>query len=105
MSYCEDYPCCGHTPQDPCERQPYDEPGYYDTTVRGQEHRLCDHENGECNVEYDEEDYECEEFNVVRQGMCKATLDDRGDCPDQLEHGDEFTDVRSLDISDRWYPR
>ncbi len=53
---CEDYPCCGHTPQDPCERQPYDEPGYYDTSIPGQEHRLCDHENGECDVDEPEED-------------------------------------------------
>ena len=37
---------------------------------------------------------ECEEFNVVRQGMCKAPLDSRGECPDQLQHGDEFS-VRS----------
>lgn len=56
--YCEDYPCCGHTPQDPCERQPYDEPGYYDTSIPGQEHRLCDHENGECDVDYEEEEDE-----------------------------------------------
>lgn len=58
MAYCEDYPCCGHTPQDPCERQPYDEPGYYDTTIRGNEHALCDHENGECDVEDDYEEDE-----------------------------------------------
>jgi hypothetical protein len=37
---------------------------------------------------------ECEQFNVVRQGMCKARLDSRGECPDQLQHGDEFS-VRS----------
>jgi len=48
---CEDYPCCGHTPLDPCARQPYDEPGYYDTSIPGQEHRLCNHEEGECNVD------------------------------------------------------
>lgn len=54
MAYCEDYPCCGHTPDDPCGRQPYDEPGYYDTSRPGNEHALCDHENGECDVEYDE---------------------------------------------------
>ena len=30
MPKCEDSPCCGHTPQDPCERQPYDEPGYFE---------------------------------------------------------------------------
>jgi hypothetical protein len=57
-NYCEDYPCCGHTNDDPCGRQPYDEPGYYDTTIRGNEHALCDHENGECDVEEDEP--ECE---------------------------------------------
>lgn len=55
MSYCEDYPCCGHTPQDPCERQWYDEPDAFDTTKNP--HALCDHENGECDVEeYDEEE-------------------------------------------------
>lgn len=30
---CEDYPCCGHTPDDPCERQDYDEPGYFDNPL------------------------------------------------------------------------
>lgn len=50
MAQCEDYPCCGHTAQDPCEFQPYDAPDYYDTTIAGQEHRLCDHENGDCYV-------------------------------------------------------
>lgn len=54
--YCEDYPCCGHTPDDPCARQDYDEPGYYDTTIKGQEHRLCDHENGDCDVDYWDDD-------------------------------------------------
>ncbi len=53
---CEDYPCCGHTPLDPCERQPYDEPGYFDTTRPGNEHALCDHENGWCDVYDDEPD-------------------------------------------------
>lgn len=56
---CEDYPCCGHTAEDPCERQPYDAPGYYDTSIRGQEHRLCNHENGDCDVyddDYDDSD-------------------------------------------------
>lgn len=47
---CEDYPCCGHTPDDPCERQPYDEPGYYDTSRPGNEHALCEHEFGLCEV-------------------------------------------------------
>ena len=56
MSYCEDYPCCGHTPQDPCGKQWYDEPDAFDT--RKNPHALCDHENGECDVEY----YEAEEY-------------------------------------------
>lgn len=51
--YCEDYPCCGHTPADPCSREWYDEPGAFDTTVNP--HALCDHENGECDVFYDED--------------------------------------------------
>jgi hypothetical protein len=79
---CEDYPCCGHTPSDPCERQPYDEPGYYDTSIPGQEHRLCDHENGECDVEYDEPE------------------------EDEDEEEEDLPPLEpSMEISDRWYPR
>lgn len=57
-AYCPDYPCCGHTPQDPCWREWYDEPGAFDTSILGHEHRLCDHENGECDVPepYDDDD-------------------------------------------------
>jgi hypothetical protein len=55
-SRCEDYPCCGHTPDDPCGRQWYDEPGAFDTSIPGNEHALCDHENGECDVPDDEDD-------------------------------------------------
>ena len=55
MAYCEDYPCCGHTPADPCERQWYDEPGAFDVSVNP--HALCEHEYGICEVvEYDEDD-------------------------------------------------
>lgn len=53
--YCEDYPCCGHTSQDPCDRQWYDEPDAFDT--RKNPHALCDHENGDCDVDYDDEEY------------------------------------------------
>jgi len=57
MTYCEDYPCCGHTPSDPCERQPYDEPGYFDTSVNP--HALCDHSEGFCDVwDEDEEEFD-----------------------------------------------
>jgi hypothetical protein len=59
---CEDYPCCGHTDQDPCERQWYDEPGAFDTSRPGNEHALCDHENGDCEVDepigYDDRAYD-----------------------------------------------
>lgn len=60
MAKCEDYPCCGHTPEDPCERQWYDEPGAFDTSRPGNEHALCDHENGICEVEPDFDDDEAE---------------------------------------------
>lgn len=53
MALCEDYPCCGHTPQDPCSAQWYDAPDAFDTTVHP--HALCDHESGDCDV-YEEED-------------------------------------------------
>lgn len=57
MARCEDYPCCGHTPEDPCDRQWYDEPGAFDTSRPGKAHALCDHENGFCDVDdYDADD-------------------------------------------------
>jgi hypothetical protein len=56
---CEDYPCCGHTDADPCGRQWYDEPGAFDTSRPGNEHALCDHENGDCEVDvYDDDEDE-----------------------------------------------
>lgn len=61
MAYCEDYPCCGHTPQDPCDPQPYDAPGYYDTSIPGNEHALCEHEAGFCDVDDNEPEEEEEE--------------------------------------------
>lgn len=57
--HCEDYSCCGHTPADPCLPQYYDAPGYYDVTIPGNEHNLCNHEEGECNLEGYEDDDEC----------------------------------------------
>lgn len=53
---CEDYPCCGHTPDDPCSRQWYDEPGAFDTSRPGNEHALCEHEYGFCDVDDEDED-------------------------------------------------
>ncbi len=72
---CEDYPCCGHTPSDPCGVQDYDRPGYYDTTVPGNEHALCDHENGECDVDedYDDEDDDLEFDGETDDGFALAS--------------------------------
>jgi hypothetical protein len=63
MAYCEDYPCCGHTPEDPCERQWYDEPDAFDTSVNP--HALCDHESGDCDVWWEEDDEEEEDAAPV----------------------------------------
>lgn len=53
MAYCEDYPCCGHTPQDPCEAQWYDEADAFNPLVNP--HCFCEHEFGICEVsDYDE---------------------------------------------------
>lgn len=40
--YCEDYPCCGHTPQDPCNAKPHD--------WANDPHLTCEHEIGYCEV-------------------------------------------------------
>lgn len=56
MSYCEDYPCCGHTPQDPCSKQWYDDPKAFDSSVNP--HCFCEHEYGMCDVDYDDEEEE-----------------------------------------------
>ena len=45
---CEDYPCCGHTPADPCEEQWYDREGAFDTERNP--HALCEHEFGFCDL-------------------------------------------------------
>lgn len=51
MARCEDFPACGHTPADPCEPQWYDRPGAFDTSIPGNEHALCEHEHGFCEVD------------------------------------------------------
>lgn len=55
LGYCEDYPCCGHTPDDPCTRQWYDHPDAFNPSVNP--HAFCEHEYGICEVDdYPEED-------------------------------------------------
>jgi len=71
MSYCEDYPCCGHTDQDPCERQWYDEPGAFDLTKNP--HAFCEHEFGICDASFaDDELTECPE------GCTGVEIEDEG---------------------------
>jgi hypothetical protein len=50
---CEDFPCCGHEFGD-CEGLKYGS----DESIKNDPHLLCDHENGECALadEYDEYD-------------------------------------------------
>ena len=93
MGHCEDYPCCGHTPDDPCTREWYDHPDAFNPSVNP--HCFCDHEIG-CDVE----EYE-----------------DEPD-PDTCEHGDTTHDwkgatrcdicwsflVMVTDVSPRAYP-
>ena len=75
-SQCEDYPCCGHTPDDPCERQWYDEPGAFDTSRPGNEHALCDHKNGICEVELDDDDEADEAEYEARQEEAQRIHDE-----------------------------
>jgi hypothetical protein len=49
--YCEDYPCCGHEAGD-CNGLKYGS----DESIKSNPHILCDHENGICEIEYDDED-------------------------------------------------
>ncbi len=51
---CEDFPCCGHTMQDPCGPQWYDEPNAFD--IRRNPHAFCEHEAGHCEAYYEDED-------------------------------------------------
>jgi hypothetical protein len=37
VTYCEDYPCCGHTPSDPCGYDGKDEAFYYAQARRSYE--------------------------------------------------------------------
>lgn len=48
MSRCEDYPACGHTPEDPCEEQWYDTP---EGKAHIWKHAACDHDTGFCELE------------------------------------------------------
>lgn len=48
---CEDFPCCGHELND-CDGSLYGS----DAAIQTDPHLLCDHENGVCEIVYDEED-------------------------------------------------
>jgi hypothetical protein len=56
-AYCEDYPCCGHTPLDPCN---YSGPTSEDMLANPYKYHLdCEHEAGYC--QHDDEDDEEDE--------------------------------------------
>jgi hypothetical protein len=48
--HCEDYPCCGHELGD-CNGLLYGS----DEAIKSDPHLLCDHENGDCEVDYEDE--------------------------------------------------
>jgi hypothetical protein len=49
--HCEDYPCCGHEWGD-CNGLKYGS----DQAIQADPHLLCDHENGDCQVDYEDDD-------------------------------------------------
>jgi hypothetical protein len=77
MARCEDYPCCGHTDGLPCDWTPPD--------YRSDPHALCDHENGICEADDDDEDVDCSDLGhyLDEEGRCIEC----GDSPDPAEDG------------------
>lgn len=76
MGHCEDYPCCGHTEQDPCRREWYDHPDAFNPLVNP--HCFCDHQSGFCEVdgygeEVDPEDCEHGDW-TLRRGRYECDL-------------------------------
>lgn len=55
--HCEDYPCCGHTPDDPCNYKPHD--------WANDPHLMCEHGNGYCEVAEREADDDDDEWWVT----------------------------------------
>jgi hypothetical protein len=55
--YCEDYPACGHTPQDPCDPRSAGIPSSEDIKADPARYHLgCDHNTGHCDYEEREDD-------------------------------------------------
>jgi len=101
--YCEDHPACGHTSLDPCERQPYDEPGYFDTSRPGNEHALCEHEAGLCDVDMDDErDRDEEEYNehLLDEERDEAREEYQAHTPPDDEDGPDGIDDRHMTGAD-----
>ena len=80
---CEDFPCCGHTYDDPCEPQWYDAPGAFDTSRPGNKHALCEHADGFCAVDPFDSDYagyadeEDEDDFVMEDQWLDSYMEDR----------------------------
>jgi len=74
---CEDYPCCGHELGD-CNGQKYGS----DASIQSNPHLLCDHENGDCEVQYDddgdedEEDEDDDDPNQYREDSYIGAMED-----------------------------
>jgi hypothetical protein len=83
---CEDYPCCGHTPDDPC--------GYVGPTSEDMMrnpagfHLGCDHEAGYCEYILDEDDEDEKEGLDPVSPECKL-------CPEFADILCQITEVHS----------
>ena len=57
MARCEDYPCCGHTDEDPCD---WRGPSSADMLANPAKYHIgCDHEAGYCDYEVEDDDEDC----------------------------------------------
>jgi hypothetical protein len=77
MAKCEDFPCCGHTADDPCD---YSGPTSADILADPAKYHLgCDHNAGYCDYEDDNynEDEDWDEGDEVddERGMSEARFD------------------------------
>ena len=89
---CEDFPCCGHTDGDGCAPLESHTKEFWQDNP----HRMCSHEDGFCDAEYDEPDVECEGVHDdCPFGGC-------GECDDDTSDDDlaEFEADAHLDAND-----
>lgn len=86
MRLCEDYPCCGHTNEDPCG---YVGPTSEDILANPAKYHLgCDHETGYCEYEEREDDEQCYCEECCENGHCSCS-----DCNEPCTCNEEEEEV------------